>query len=94
MVGFLLQQNYPNPFNPSTTIRFSVPERISSAKLDIYDVTGKIIWSQLLENVDVGTHEVVWNGKTQRGTSAASGAYVYKLTAGNFSSARQMVLLK
>lgn len=38
-----LEQNYPNPFNPGTKIRFNSPEEVSSVKLLIYDITGKLI---------------------------------------------------
>jgi len=37
---------------------------------------------------------VVWDGKSDAGTPVGSGVYFYRLTAGKFSDAKKMVLLK
>ena len=43
---------------------------------------------------EVGGHEVVWDGSSDRGEFVASGVYFYRMTAGSFTQARKMVLLK
>jgi hypothetical protein len=85
---YQLMQNYPNPFNPVTVIGFTLPDA-SLVRLEIYDVTGRLIESPLHGWRDAGVHEV-----TLDGTHLASGIYVYKLTAGNYTASGKMVLLK
>lgn len=41
----LLKQNRPNPFNEQTTIEFYLPETVSKAMLNIFDLTGKQVRS-------------------------------------------------
>jgi uncharacterized protein YaiE (UPF0345 family) len=85
---FELAQNYPNPFNPSTTIKFSVPSE-SHVTLKIYDMLGREVRTLLNEEKAPGTYSVnfiVGN--------LPSGVYLYKLTAGNYSEAKKLVLLK
>jgi hypothetical protein len=91
---YKLEQNYPNPFNPSTTIRFILPlnKKISLA---VYDVLGKEVKS-LLNNEDLekGSHSVIWDGTNSDGRPVASGTYVYTLKYGNFSKSQKMLLVK
>ena len=91
---FALYQNYPNPFNPSTTLRFALPAQTTNAQLGIYDLAGRNVWSKTFSELPAGNHEIVWNGETTRGAKVASGIYLYKLTAGNFSAAKRMVMIK
>ncbi|RMD96050.1 MAG: hypothetical protein D6814_12140, partial [Calditrichaeota bacterium] len=41
-----------------------------------------------------GTHSVVWNGRTNRGLPAASGAYFVRMQAKGFVEVRKMLLLQ
>jgi uncharacterized repeat protein (TIGR01451 family) len=91
---FALQQNWPNPFNPSTTIRFTVPDEIRSATFTVYNLLGQVVWEREMTDVQPGNHEVVWAAETHSGMRAASGIYLYKLTAGSYSSIKRMVLIK
>jgi hypothetical protein len=76
--GFALGQNYPNPFNPSTTIRFSVPER-SKVTLRVLNLLGEEVARVVNgESYDAGTYEVDFLAK-----DLPSGTYVYRLEAGN-----------
>ncbi len=85
---FELSQNYPNPFNPTTVIRFAIPVD-SKVKLEVYSITGQIV-STLVDGYETsGMHEVMFDAK-----SLASGTYFYRLTAGNFSMIKKMILLK
>jgi hypothetical protein len=86
--GFALHQNHPNPFNPSTTIRFTIPERCNVA-LDVYDASGRLV-TRLADGVrEAGTHSVEWNGR-----DVGSGVYFCRLTAGKQVLSRKMTLLR
>jgi hypothetical protein len=88
-----LYQNVPNPFNPATRIRYYVPERCR-VTLDIFDVGGKRI-SRLVDRMEgPGHRETVWSGLDDTGRAAASGIYLYRLTAGKEMLSKKMVLLK
>jgi flagellar hook assembly protein FlgD len=42
----------------------------------------------------VGSYEVMWNGKNNRGETAATGIYLYKMRAGEFLTVKKMMLMK
>jgi hypothetical protein len=91
---FELSQNYPNPFNPSTTIEFSIAKR-SNVRLVIYDITGRIVRTLIDgQEFEPGLYRVQWNGKNDYGEYVASGIYIYRLQAGNFTATRKMVLTR
>ncbi len=88
-VQFGLHQNYPNPFNPVTRIKFDLASGADVVTLIIYDLSGKEITVLVNEVLNAGSYEVEFDGE-----KLASGVYFYKLTSGNFSGAKRMILLK
>jgi len=90
---FDLSQNYPNPFNPSTQIVFALP-RPSSVTLTIYNMLGQVVRILASGRIAAGTWSVCWDGRSDRGIDVASGIYLYRITAGDFSATRKMVLLR
>ena len=97
-VAFELDQNYPNPFNPSTTIRFSLPSQSKGGYLPttlrIYNVLGQMVRTLMDEPLAAGTHDVIWDGKDDRGSQVASGIYFYKLRSGDYEDTKKMVMMK
>ncbi len=89
-----LNQNYPNPFNPTTTISFSTTESTENTELAIYNIKGQKVKTLINEKLDVGTHQVVWDGKDSFGKAVSSGIYFYKMNSGKFTSTKKMILLK
>jgi len=85
--GFTLI-NKPNPFNPATTISFNLPEA-TNVRLDIYNIVGQKVVTLVNEYLDAGEYSYQWDG-----SNVASGIYLYRLSADNFSQTRQMVLMK
>ncbi len=88
-----LMQNSPNPFNPSTAIKFFIPDN-SDVTIKIYDMLGREVTTLINQQSTAGYHIVYWNGRDSYGRDAASGVYLYRLTAGNFTETRKMNLLK
>ncbi len=89
--AFELAQNYPNPFNPSTTIRFSLPEA-SNWDLVIYNVSGQLV--RHYTGTSIGYVDVTWDATDRAGLPVASGVYFYRLSAGDFTATRKMLLMK
>lgn len=85
---FSLSQNYPNPFNPSTSIRYNIPNR-SQIILKVYNSNGKEIAELVNEIKSPGSYEIKFNA-----ANLSSGIYYYKLTAGDFSETKKMILIK
>jgi hypothetical protein len=85
---YKLYQNYPNPFNSSSKIKMQI-SKLGNVKLTVYDILGREIAALVNEQLAAGTYEVQWES-----TDHPSGVYFYKLTAGDFSQTKKMVLLK
>ncbi len=88
LYDFELSQNYPNPFNPTTTISYAVPQR-TNVEIKVYDITGKEITTLVNEVKDQGIYSVKFNAD-----NFSSGIYFYRISAGQFSSVRKMILIK
>jgi hypothetical protein len=88
-----LRQNVPNPFNPLTRIAYSLPDR-ARAELLIYDAAGRMVRRLVDADLPAGDHTSVWDGRTDAGEAAASGAYFYRLMADGRELARKMILLR
>jgi hypothetical protein len=91
--GFELSQNYPNPFNPETTIEFALPAA-ARVELTVFNVLGQQVNTLISGDCPAGVNRIVWNGTDQGGQAAASGIYLYRLSAGETVLTRKMMLLK
>jgi hypothetical protein len=83
-----LSQNYPNPFNPTTTIRFSLPEK-TDLKIDVYNMLGQLIETLAQGIYEAGYHKIKFNA-----SSLASGFYLYRIESSEFTQVKKMVLIK
>ncbi|MEI7485675.1 MAG: T9SS type A sorting domain-containing protein [Ignavibacteriota bacterium] len=86
--AYSLEQNFPNPFNPTTNINFSVA-KTGFVKIVVFDVLGREVQTLVNEKMNAGSYEVSFNG-----SSLYSGIYFYKISAGEFSQVKKMVLIK
>lgn len=84
---------YPNPFNPNTNIHFVLKDA-SSVKIEISNAKGQLIRIFEHSYSEPGYYKIMWDGKDASGNEAASGVYLYRMTAGTYSASRKMVLAK
>ena len=92
-VMYGLQGSYPNPFNPSTTINYSV-ETEGLTSLIVYDMMGREIKSLVSGYLTPNHYSVVWNGKDNADRQVPSGIYLYRLTSGEFTDMKKVMLMK
>jgi choice-of-anchor B domain-containing protein len=85
---YSLSQNFPNPFNPVTTISYSVPKNVY-VTLKIYNILGKEVATVIDRFERAGSHNVSYDA-----ANLPSGAYFYKLTAGDYTQTKKMILVK
>ena len=86
--SYRLEQNYPNPFNPSTTISFSIPERVY-VTLKVFDVLGNEVADLISKELSAGKYNVKWNAE-----NISSGVYFYRIQAGSFIETKKLILLR
>jgi hypothetical protein len=90
---FNLAQNYPNPFNPTTTVEFDIPEA-SDVDIRIYDIRGALVKTLASGHHEAGRYQMIWDAKNMTGADVASGVYLIKMTAGDFTETKKMVLVR
>ncbi len=86
--NFSLEQNYPNPFNPSTTIKYSVPEK-GNVTIRVYDMLGAEVATLINVTQEAGSYEINFDA-----SKLSSGIYIYRLNAVTVSLSKKMMLLK
>jgi Arylsulfotransferase (ASST)/Secretion system C-terminal sorting domain len=85
---YSLKHNYPNPFNPTTYIIYDLPID-GWVVIKVYDILGKEIETLVNKYQNAGEYEVIF-----KADNLSSGIYLYRLTSGNFSQTKKMILEK
>jgi parallel beta-helix repeat protein len=85
---FNLSPAYPNPFNSETVLSFQLRDA-SMVKLIVYDISGREVQSLVNGHWSLGKHSVEWDAE-----GMASGIYLIRMKAGDFSQVQKIVLMK
>jgi hypothetical protein len=83
-----LLSNYPNPFNATTVISYELPTACH-VKLEVYNISGQKIATLVDSKQHSGYRSVTWDA-----SEVSSGVYFYKLSAGDYSEIKRMMLVK
>jgi len=83
----------PNPFNPRTTVTFDLPVQ-ARVVVSIHNARGAIVRTLSDTIRDPGRHDVVWNGRDDRGRDTASGVYLVRIGAAGGFVSEKMTLLR
>lgn len=90
---FILAANYPNPFNPTTTIEYTIPSQ-TQVTIDVFNVLGQKVKTLVNETQPAGTYQTEWNGTDEASQTVATGVYFYRLSAGDVTMTKKMVMVK
>jgi hypothetical protein len=83
-----LEQNYPNPFNPATSIKYQIGNE-GFVSLKVFNALGEEVAELINEFQKGGNYQLIFNAD-----NLPSGMYVYKITAGNYTESKKMILMK
>lgn len=89
----LAVSNHPNPFNPNTSIQLDLP-RAGAARLEILDLTGRLVQRFELTAETPGRQTVSWLGRDNQGRHVASGVYLARVSQGVQVAQTKLVLLR
>lgn len=95
--GGLCFSAYPNPFADRIVVRFSSAPAGSAAsrvRLELYDISGRLVRRLVDADLPAGSHEVAWDGRESAGALAPAGLYLCRLQDGPNTLVRRLTLVR
>jgi hypothetical protein len=89
----LASSAYPNPFYRGTVISYDLP-RAGNVSLTVYDAAGRPVKTLVNGHASPGSFTASWDGRSNDGTSVASGIYFYTLATEGSKLTRKLTLLQ
>ncbi|MCK4307933.1 T9SS type A sorting domain-containing protein [candidate division WOR-3 bacterium] len=86
-------QVYPNPFMKSIEFRVESSE-LKDSKLEIHDISGRIVRKLSISNKQSAISNVKWDGKGEEGIPLPGGIYFAKLITKGDKQSLKLILLK
>ena len=85
---FSLSEAFPNPFNSVTKISYGLPEA-SPTTIRVYDISGRLVATLVDGETTAGRHTVTWEA-----ASIATGVYLVRMEAYDFSAVRKVIIAR
>lgn len=89
----LVASVFPNPANPRLSIAFTL-DRSESMTVRVYDLAGRRVATLADRRFTEGDHSLRWDGRTDAGADAPSGAYLVRLQGEQSDSVEKVMLLR
>jgi len=83
-----IDPNYPNPFNSTTTLRYQLSDT-REVLIDVFDITGRRVAVLINEQQNAGVYFTRINS-----SGLASGTYLVRFVAGEYSNVQKMSVIK
>ena len=83
----------PNPFGDATSVVFLLPQP-ETVRLEVYDVTGRLVRTLTDRTLGAGEHRIAWDGRADDGQRVGTGVYFYRFEAGDVRETRKLVLFR
>ena len=77
-IEYSLSEPFPNPFNSKTRLNYDLPEG-ASVKIQVFDLSGRLVITLTNGNYEAGHHYITWDAK-----GSATGIYLVQMIAGEF----------
>jgi hypothetical protein len=84
---------YPNPVKGQAEIEYSL-KTPSSVRLDIYDVTGRLVREVVSGAQPAGVLRATWDGRGDNGRQVSSGIYFLRLTSPGLNKTARFVVVR
>jgi len=88
-----IRNTSPNPMNSLVSISFESPF-ISTLTLEVYDISGRMVFAETLGNSSAGYHVSSWDGRNSGGNNMESGVYFIRLNGEEQHSTAQVLLMR
>lgn len=83
---------HPNPARDATRISW-VTAKDAPVGVDVYTVSGRKVWSKIMDRTVAGPGSIMWDGTDSRGQSLPSGSYFVRVHAGQTIIGSETVVL-
>ncbi len=88
-----IEDAWPNPANPRLSVAFLLA-RPATVRAEVIDLAGRHVADLAAGPREAGRHVLRWDGRTDAGWEAASGAYLIRVHAGKDSAAHKVLLVR
>jgi hypothetical protein len=85
---------FPNPFHGQTGIRLALSKPQTSVRIEIYDVSGRLVRSLFSGTLGAGSNQFSWNGRDDQGRAGSQGLYFVRIHAGDVALQTKMLRLE
>ncbi len=83
----------PNPFNPRTVLRLELSKDMH-VEMKLYNLAGRLVKTLVHEHLPAGFHEIVWEGRDNRGRAVSSGKYFVRAEIGKERVTKGLTLVR
>jgi hypothetical protein len=85
---------WPNPMSAGTRITLTQGSAGGAVRLEIFDVTGRMVRRLVDGPLPVGPHELAWDGRAADGSRVVDGMYFYRLSTADGVQAKKLVVIR
>jgi len=83
----------PSPAFSSAVISFSLAQA-GPARVDVFDITGRIVTTLTRDELTSGSHSLLWNLEDNSGRIVPSGLYHVRISSGSFTASTGMIVIR